>query len=219
MGAMRLYLSSFKLGREPARLRELVGSHPRTAVIMNATDEFSADQQDERLVLEINALGELGLEAEGLDLRHYFDRPAELRQALGAYGLVWLRGGNAFVLRRAMQRSGFDAAIKQYVADDRLVYGGFSAGAVIAAPTLRGLELVDDPATLPDGYSGSPLWDGLSLIDYSIAPHYRSDHPESSLVENVVTYFEDNSMPYRALRDGEVIVVDRDATELLGSEA
>ena len=39
---MKLYLSSYQLGREPQRLRELVGPGARAAIIMNATDMFAA---------------------------------------------------------------------------------------------------------------------------------------------------------------------------------
>jgi dipeptidase E len=48
----------------------------------------------------------------------------------------------------------------------------------------------------------------LGLVDFSIAPHYRSDHAESAAIENVVAYFVENGMPYRAVRDGEAIVID-----------
>ena len=51
-----------------------------------------------------------------------------------------------------------------------------------------------------------PTWEGLGLLEYSIAPHYRSDHPESEAIETVVAYFEQHGIPYRALRDGEAII-------------
>lgn len=47
------------------------------------------------------------------------------------------------------------------------------------AHTLRGIELVDDPSKVYEVYGTSITWEGLGLIDYSIAPHYRSNHPES----------------------------------------
>ena len=48
---------------------------------------------------------------------------------------------NAFVLRRAMQLSGFDDIIVDLLDADAIVYGGFSAGAVVAAPSLEGIHL------------------------------------------------------------------------------
>ena len=51
-------------------------------------------------------------------------------------------GGNSFLLLRAMKQSGFDKLIVPLVENDILVYAGFSAGAVLATPTLHGIELV-----------------------------------------------------------------------------
>lgn len=71
-----------------------------------------------------------------------------------------------------------------------------------AARRLRGLELVDEIGAVPE-----PVWDGLGFVDFSIAPHYRSDHPEADAIERVVEYFRTNGMPYRTLQDGQAIVV------------
>jgi len=37
-------------------------------------------------------------------------------------------------------------------------------------------------------------------------PHYRSDHPDSRGVDAMVEYFLANTLPFVALRDGEVVV-------------
>jgi dipeptidase E len=81
-------------------------------------------------------------------------------------------------------------------------------GACLLAPTLKGIHLVDAPDVVPHGYASEIVWDGLSLLDYSIAPHFRSGHPESALVDAIVDYFIQHGMPYRALSDGQVIVTE-----------
>jgi dipeptidase E len=52
------------------------------------------------------------------------------------------------------------------------------------------------------------IWEGLGIIDYVIVPHYKSDHPESEIMEEVVEYLIENKIPYKTLRDGEVIIVE-----------
>lgn len=106
---MRLYLSSYRLGTDWHRLVDLAGSNRRTAVICNATDHRAHDEQRERLRWECEALTAIGLEPRGLDLRDHFDRRADLEETLKPFGLVWIRGGNTFTVRRAMVASGFDA--------------------------------------------------------------------------------------------------------------
>lgn len=110
---------------------------------------------------------------------------------------------------RAVRRSGFPEIIREMLAADSISYGGFSAGAVVATPTLRGIDLMDDPAQLADGYPKEVVWEGMGLVDFSIFPHYRSDHPEAQAAEKAVAYMDANHLPYRALSDGEVFVSQR----------
>jgi dipeptidase E len=207
---MRLYLSSYRLGNQPHRLVELLKGE-RAAVIFNALDGMPSDEdRRERVQGEIAELQQLGLRAEELDLRSYFESSSHnhLRHCLGDYGLVWVRGGNTFVLRRAMRYSGFDEMVLDLLHRDALVYGGFSAAVCVLTPSLRGLELVDRPDVTPTGYEPKLIWDGLGLLPYFVAPHYRSDHPESADVEKLVQYYVDSALPFKALRDGEVILVN-----------
>lgn len=212
---MKLYLSSYFLGNHPEELAKLVGPNKRAGIIMNAADGFGDEKRPTYLANEIEKMKTIGLLAEELDLREYFDNNEELEAKLKTFGLLWVMGGNSFVLRQAMRRSGFDRVIKDLVTNDTLVYGGFSAGSVVATKTLKGIELVDDPGQIPEGYDKEITWEGLGFVDFSIAPHYRSDHPESDQIEKVVQYFEDNNMPYKTLRDGEVLVVNGENTSLL----
>ena len=86
--------------------------------------------------------------------------------------------------------------------------GGFSAGAVVATPTLRGIELMDDPTQIVEGYPETVVWEGLGLVDFSIVPHFRSNHPETLLAESAVRYLDERQMPFKALKDGDVWVQD-----------
>lgn len=206
---MRLYLSSYRIGDRAGALLALLGNGKRAAIISNAKDNISpaARQIHRRDVYDPHAeLAALGIAGEDLDLRDYFGASGRLAEKLSALDLVWVVGGNVFVLRRAMLLSGFDRLIVKMLDRDDIVYGGFSAGAVIAAPSLRGLELMDDPAEVPAGYAPETTWDGLGLVDYAIVPHYRSARPEAAAAEAARKHFAARRVPYRALRDGEVIV-------------
>lgn len=207
---MRLYLSSYRLGNATEQLLHLMGNGRRVGIIPNALDLIPADDRERYRLTTYDPAAEflrLGLEAETLDLRDHFGRGG-LDQILPRYNLIWVLGGNSFVLRRAMAQSGFDQAIAAALSDDLLVFGGFSAGAVVATPTLRGIELIDDPRPVPPGYAEPILWDGLGLVDFSIVPHVDSDHPETELAASSATHMAEHRMPYRTLRDGEVIIRD-----------
>jgi len=53
-------------------------------------------------------------------------------------------GGNTYVLRYEMRRSGFDVIIKDLLAAG-IVYGGDSAGALVAGLSIAGVESADEP--------------------------------------------------------------------------
>jgi dipeptidase E len=203
---MRLYLSSFRLGNRPDELIKLLNGKRRTALVANATDSLEISERADSVAQEIERLKSIGLEPAEIDLRDYFRKRGNLRETFLNFDLIWVRGGNTFVLRRAIHQSGADNLIKEMLANDSLVYGGYSAGIDILTPSLHGVEFVDDPNVVPDGYDPEIIWDCLGILPYAVAPHYRSAHPESAATEKSVEYLIDNHMLFRALRDGEAIV-------------
>jgi dipeptidase E len=215
---MRLYLSSFRLGNHPQKLVDLVKDNLRTVVVVNACDHLSDEERSIRVQQEFAALHSLNITPIELDLRNYFNdqkKQKELPDLVAACGLIWIRGGNSFVLRRAMKKSGFDTIILGFLERDAIAYGGFSAGIVMLTPSLYGVNLVDDPDIIPTGYDPAIIWEGLGVIPYAIAPHYKSDHPESPATDNLVQYYIDNHMPFKTLHDGEVIVINGEREEMV----
>lgn len=205
---MKFYLSSYKIGNEIDKLKSLIPENKKTAYISNALD-FSndAERRKQSELADIDQLKSLGLDVKILDLREYFNKQAELKKKILEFGVIWVRGGNLFVLRQAMKISGFDNVLKNIIKKD-ILYGGFSAGICILAPTLRGMDLVDNPKVKPYGDQQKIIWDGLNILDYSIVPHYQSDHPESENANKAVEYMIENKLLFKALRDGEVIIIN-----------
>ena len=214
---MRLYLSSFRMGDHPEHLLALIGANSRKAVVIaNAMDDAPPQVRREGVELELAALADLGLDAVELDLRGYFGQQQRLRRELAGAGLAWLRGGNTFVLRYALDRSGADTVFGELLAADALVYAGYSAGACVLAPSLRGLELVDDPGAVARVYGAPPVWEGLALLTEAFVPHYRSPgHPETAAIELVVARYRADGVTYRTLHDGQALVVNGPNTAIV----
>lgn len=203
---MRLFLSSYKFGNQPQKLLDLLGERTRVGFIANAVDYRPTEERSTRVHQELHALRTLGLDPHEIDLRKFFENQRGLEQQLNTIDLLWVRGGNAFILRRAFRQSRADELIDQLLTSDALVYGGYSAGIDMLTPTLRGIDLVDDPNLVPRSYDPAVIWEGLNILSYSIAPHYKSDHPESAAVDRSIEYLIHHHLPFIALRDGEVIV-------------
>ncbi|MBP9095326.1 MAG: Type 1 glutamine amidotransferase-like domain-containing protein [Ignavibacteria bacterium] len=204
---MRLYLSSYWVGNNPEVLTSMITGNKRAAIILNARDYFSIEDRESGRIEQTNELKKIGITAAELDLRNYFGRQNDLEKELEQFDAVWIPGGNSFLLRHAMRESGFDTIIKNLLQEDKIVYAGYSAGIVVLCETLKGIEIVDDIKYVKEIYNTEPVWDGLGILPYSIAPHYKSNHPESELIDELVEYFIKEKIPYKTLSDGDTIVI------------
>jgi dipeptidase E len=213
---VKLYLSSYLTGNNPEHLVRLIGSKKNAALILNASDVYGDSNRSSYLARFKEEFFELGISSEELDLRKYFGKSQELEADLKRFGLIWASGGNTFTLRRAMRASGLDLVLPKLLTHTDLVYGGFSAGACVVCPSLRGLEFADDPNEVPTGYAPEVIWEGLGLVDFHLVPHYRSAHSESAAADKAVAYLDQHHLPYCALADGEAVVVEDGRAQMVG---
>ena len=217
---MKLYLSSYRLGDQPDRLKQLVGkSNARAAVSVNALDHTNIECRD-RTVLrrELEDMESLGFRPEEIDLREYFLSESRIVERLKDFDLIWFSGGNVFLLCKAMRQAGFERVFDELVKPGRLVYAGYSAAFVAVSRSLRGAELVDDKDAQAEGYPAGEIWDGFGLIDFYPIVHFRSDHPESPLVEREYEYVRSQGFAHKTFRDGEVYIVNQSGAANHSSE-
>jgi dipeptidase E len=214
-----MYLSSYRIGNHPDRLLELLPQAEapgEVAVIVNALDALPDHERRTAVERELSALAELGLQPVEVDLRAFFDNGSDqIAAVLSRFPIVWVRGGNVFVLRQALARSGADHVLADLVRLELIVYAGYSAGACVLAPDLHGLEQCDDPQAVHTAYGDQPRWDGLDLLSYVIVPHIDSPgHPETGVLGLVVDRYLSEGIAHQALRDGQVIVIDNHSTSI-----
>ncbi|MEU3692852.1 Type 1 glutamine amidotransferase-like domain-containing protein [Streptomyces narbonensis] len=209
---MRMYLSSWRTGDHPDQLLALLNGSGtnQVAVIANAVDALPTAERRAAVEREVDALAALGLQPVELDLRDYFDQaPERVAAALERFPAVWVRGGNVFVLRHALARSGADRALSELLQRDAVVYAGYSAGACVLAPDLHGLDRCDDPNAVALAYGAPARFDGLGLLDYVVVPHIDSPgHPENEILTTVADHYRAQGTAHHTLRDGQAIVIN-----------
>ena len=205
---MKLYLSSYRLGNNPQQLADLVGKNRRIGIIPNALDQYTdIERRKISLQREANELTEIGLNPEVIDLRGYFDKPDELKKKLSSLGAVWVLGGNTFVLRKSLQKSGMDEWLVEQRNNPEFVYAGYSAGICVITKDLRNIELMDSPNVTPEGYDSTTIWEGLGLVNYAIVPHFETPgHPETEAAGRQVSFLVEQGKEYKTLHDGDVII-------------
>ncbi len=206
---MKFYLSSFRLGKSANRLPQLAPKR-RIGYINNALDFTGADParwlaHTER---ELGGLTDLGFKAEHVDLKVYFGRANDLRKRLDELGAIFICGGNVFVLRQAMHLCGLDKYLQTMPLSQDFLYAGYSAGACVLSPTLRPYAHVDDATDTPYDGCNDVIWEGLGLTDFAFLPHWDSDHPESAAIAEEIEFCKREGIPYRAIRDGDVLIVE-----------
>ncbi len=208
---MKFYLSSYKLGNEAEKLKIMT---PKGAIgyIPNAKDSLSVDpeRKNSREAENMKALEMLGLKVELVDLRDYFYKKEELEKKIKDLGAIFVSGGNTFILRQAMKLSGLDEILKEIKNTDvDFLYSGYSAGGCVLAPSFENYSVVDDPNDMPYKELQETIWEGLGLVDFAFMPHYKSDHEESGDIDKEIALCEENNIAYKAIRDGEVIIIDK----------
>jgi dipeptidase E len=214
---MRLFLSSQDLGNYANIARKLAGDNNKALFIKNAQDDKPPEERNFSNPEKQKMFEQAGFEFEMIDLRDFFGKPNELEEKLSGAGSFWSSGGNTFILRRAMKASGFDEIIKRLLQEDRILYGGWSAGSCIAAQSLHGIQYGDRPkpdAVPPEYPIKETIWEGLGLVDFMIVPHCDSDWFGKE-ADRCMAYFKKHNITYKPLKDGQVMVIDGDKEEFL----
>lgn len=126
-------------------------------------------------------------------------------EALAAADAVFVGGGNAFRLLRAMQRNGLLPAIGQRVRAG-MPYLGVSAGANLACPTIRTTN--DMPIVQPTSLHA------LGLIPFQVNPHYPAAHRDGAPAvavrdQRLGEFLEENDVPVLGLCEGSWLRVRR----------
>jgi dipeptidase E len=73
---------------------------------------------------------------------------------------------------------------------------------------LKAYQIVDNANDLPYAEVQEVIWEGLGLIDYAFMPHFDSDHGESANIAKEIQRCKDSHIPFKAVRDGEVIIIE-----------
>ena len=210
---MKLFLSSVSIAEanRPAFL-ELVNKDARdisVALIENGADTYPGDHRAwvERARGMIQ--GTVG-EVVRFDLRDY-SNASVIKNALSKFDVVWVGGGNVFYLRWLARQSGFDVAIKDLIAGG-IVYGGESAGAIIAGPTIDNFQPADVPEAAPE-----IILDGFGLTDIVPIPHYGNKKYGHIMraIEDKFKLSEHRTVP---IADEQAIVINNDNMSVIGQE-
>ncbi len=164
---MKLFLSSQAISEYQApHLIDLVCKPAKAihlAVIENAADVEAGPKPwllRNRLMIESH-----NFNVEYVNLKQYAGDARLLHRKLMDKDVLWFGGGNIYYLRWLIHDTGIENILRDLIKSGK-VYGGGSAGSIIAGPTLKYFETADDPNEAPE-----VILDGLNLTDKIVLPH------------------------------------------------
>jgi dipeptidase E len=206
---MKLYLSSIGIPA-PEELATLLGkslSETTVALIPNAKDYYSKRAWNFTINSRIEYMQGLGFSIEVVDLKDYTEELV-LENKLSKYDLIWAMGGNTFMLRYEMKRSGFDEIIHGLL-NQGIVYGGDSAGALVAGLSINGIEAADEP-----GFAEKVINEGIGIVPFSILPH--ADNTEFSEVLPVFKELHQDEVI--ELNDSQAVIFENNTHRIINGQ-
>jgi dipeptidase E len=213
---MRLFLSSNRAGRHSQELLQLLAGIDKVAVITNAKDYYSSEVRDRRVKENLDFFSALNIDPTEVDLRPFFYKSGA-EKILDNFDYIWLAGGNVFLTRRALRYTKIDEYLIDRVRSNSVIYGGESAGAMAAGPTLKYSELEtdeDSPNFIPTGYDKEVIWGGLEIVDFVPVPHYRGPGQPPDIAR-YIKLLDKAGIPHKEMSDSQAIIVNGDKTEFL----
>jgi dipeptidase E len=201
---MRLVLTSSGIqGKVTSNLKKMVGSlkNKKAAIVTSATPGSSAWLFVGEVEKELVGLGFKRGNIEVFTLEKRFKS-----SAFDKHDVVYSCGGNTFLIRDCMRKTGFDKAIRRFV-ERNGIYVGVSAGSIIAGPdiTIAGWGSEGDPNDVH-----LKNMKGIGFCDIAVFPHYRPD-----LREEVDCFRKKVLYPIVELSDGQALFLWDDETKLV----
>lgn len=171
---------------------------PTASYVLSETSEKSKGEQRRRMRYEAKSKGQLliqqmqldsSIKATLLELDAPTLQSSDVHKALSDSDIVYVDGGNTFYLQYMMLKTNFWGIANPLLESKRLLYMGASAGAIVAAQSIKTAYWKGWDAPIPSGM-GMEDWSwsdetlkGRGLVPFSLFMHY-DEAAHSSLVEN-----------------------------------
>ncbi|NMM92429.1 peptidase S51 dipeptidase E [Rhodococcus sp. SRB_17] len=209
---MHLLLLSLGIGAVPDFVSANV-KRPTGEVLVGYLNDAARPYAGEAFVAaEREQLTNLGYTLTDITAGDY-DQVDEFVAALDDLDVLYVAGGNTFVLLAALRRHGADAVVVEKVRAG-LPYIGSSAGSVITGPSIEPVSFMDNLADAPDLADRS----GLRLIDTVVIPHADGALPPypPELIAQIKESYEAD-YPLSFVNDDQAILVENMSPRLVSS--
>jgi len=175
----------------------------KIAFIPTAGDPYGDDKP--WMDADRQKLVDLGFDVFDFDLKEKNEE--EVNTALLKADIIFVAGGNTFYLLDKVRKSGFDKVCKKLVNEGK-IYIGSSAGSYLACPTIEAASWKNADKNIVN------LTDltALNLVNFLIIAHFEEKYRQV-----VIDGAKTTSLPIVAINDNQMIVVEADKVNLVGT--
>lgn len=144
-----------------------------------------------------------------LERAYRIDSNFNFKEFLSNYDFIFVSGGTAYILTYWMKKTGSLEIIRELIRDDKIVYGGESAGAIFAYKEIDTYKELDHPERAPEKVD-----EGLDVIDFAPIPHWKNQEFQEGL-QNIKNKFEEKGVKTYTITDEQGLFVDDKKIELI----
>ena len=198
-----LFLSSAGV-RFPIIEKELLKILPKNTKQIKVCMITTAHKYEKNIdfaLQDISKLKSMGFEVTQIDLTG--KNETELENLLIDKDIIYVEGGNTFVLLDEVNKSGF-AKVLDKLLDKGIIYLGVSAGSYIACPTI---DMCDSKENIP----GLKNLTALNLVPFLMSVHYN--RPKYKKIRDGVL---NSKYPVKILSDDQALLIQDDKVKLVG---
>lgn len=187
----------------------LFANAPETLKCLCIPTAAYAEENHDWLYEELEEFRAFGFTLDLFDLKNKSAK--DVTSALSNADVVYVTGGNTYVLLEHMKKCHFKTALETRL-DQGAVYIGTSAGSVVTCPSIDFIEDMDDPsiANLTD-------YKGLNLVDFYIMPHIDGEYFKDA-VKKIAAKSGQLDKPLWGLKDNQALLYHSNYVEILQAD-
>lgn len=204
---MKLFLTSSCISenlRTP--FLESFGKNPSTSKCYFIPTASDPDESKFYTCKSMDDLVQLGFNPIWYSLQ--FKTTELIKQELADADIVWIGGGNTFYLLEVARKVGFLEVITDLVKNKGVVYGGISAGTLLASPNIESAGW--EPYGDPNDVHITDL-SALNFVNFTSIVHYSDEY------KSIIEKYKSIEETVYIIPDGGMIVVEDEKITLLGN--
>ncbi len=181
--------------------------------IINEAYVVKPETSDKRwLIKELSQIEKyIGGIIDFVNLRAY--NKEEIRRRLQNADMMYIVGGQNFILPDLFKETGFDEILKEFA--EQKVVMGTSAGSIVLGKQIES----DQYWKARYGVTNCEIKNKtLELVDFNIVPHYKREDHQKWDANFLRETLKDNSFPVYAITDEQAVIYENGKISLVGGK-